>query len=187
MSGPTWPTPTRWARAAAGVDAVSHQAARVGLGVDFRDVTAYVQDNDTATAVLLRCLYERRWQGRLVLASSMVVYGEGAYECAEHGRVHPAPRLKDDLEAGWFDPRCPRWRCHPAPCGPRRGITTRPASVYAATKLQQEHLCEAFVRETGTSLCVSRYHNVYGPRMPRDTPYAGVASIFRSVVPKSRR
>ncbi len=168
------------ARAVAGVDAVSHQAARVGLGVDFRDVTAYVQNNDTATAVLLRCLYERRWQGRLVLASSMVVYGEGAYECAEHGRVHPAPRLKDDLEVGRFDPRCPRCGAILRPVDLDEDSPPDPRSVYAATKLQQEHLCEAFARETGNSLCALRYHNVYGPRMPRDTPYAGVASIFRS-------
>ena len=168
------------ARAVTGVDAVSHQAARVGLGVDFRDVTAYVRDNDTATAVLLRCLYECRWQGRLVLASSMVVYGEGAYECAEHGRVHPASRLKDDLEAGRFDPRCSRCGATLRPVDLDEDSPLDPRSVYAATKLQQEHLCEAFARETGTSMCAMRYHNVYGPRMPRDTPYAGVASIFRS-------
>jgi dTDP-L-rhamnose 4-epimerase len=168
------------ARAVAGVDAVSHQAARVGLGVNFRDVTAYVQDNDTGTAVLLRCLYERHWQGRLVLASSMVVYGEGAYECAEHGRVHPAPRQKEDLDAGRFDPRCPRCGATPSPVDLDEGSPLDPRSVYAATKLHQEHLCQAFAYETGSSLCALRYHNVYGPRMPRDTPYAGVASIFRS-------
>jgi len=172
------------AHAVTGVDAVSHQAARVGLGVDFRDVTAYVQDNDTATAVLLRCLYEQRWQGRLVLASSMVVYGEGAYQCTEHGRVHPAPRQKRDLEAGRFDPCCPRCDETLLPVDLDEESPLDPRSVYAATKLHQEHLSETFARATGTSLCVLRYHNVYGPRMPRDTPYAGVASIFRSAYEK---
>ena len=168
------------ARAVAGMEAVSHQSARVGLGVDFRDVTAYVQDNDTATAVLLRCLYERRFQGRLVLASSMVVYGEGAYECVAHGRVHPAPRRTHDLDAGQFDPRCPRCDVILRPIDLDEGSPLDPRSVYATTKLHQEHLCQAFARETGSRLCALRYHNVYGPRMPRDTPYAGVASIFRS-------
>ena len=143
------------ARAVAGADAVSHQAARVGLGVDFHDVTAYVQDNDTATAVLLRCLYECRWQGRLVLASSMVVYGEGAYECAEHGRVNPRPGGRTTSRLGVSTPaalavvsRCARWTS-------TRIHHSTPRSVYAATKLQQEHLCEALVRETGTTLCAS--------------------------------
>ena len=61
-----------------------------------------------------------------------------------------------------------------------------PRSVYAATKLAQEHLCSAFARETGVPVTALRYHNVYGPRMPRDTPYAGVASIFRSAFAAGR-
>jgi dTDP-L-rhamnose 4-epimerase len=168
------------ARAVTGIDAVSHQAARVGLGLDFDDVTGYVHDNDTATAVLLRALYRQGWAGRLVLASSMVVYGEGGYACAEHGRVRPGPRCDTDLEAGRFEVRCPTCREDLEPVDLDEDTPTDPRNVYAATKLHQEHLCEAYVRETGTSLCALRYHNVYGPRMPRDTPYAGVASIFRS-------
>jgi dTDP-L-rhamnose 4-epimerase len=61
-----------------------------------------------------------------------------------------------------------------------------PRNVYAATKLHQEHLCAAFSRETGVPVTALRYHNVYGPRMPRDTPYAGVASIFRSALEAGR-
>ena len=76
----------------AGVDAVAHQAAMVGLGVDFDDVVDYVHHNDLGTAVLLRALHRARFTGRIVLASSMVVYGEGRYRCAEHGVVTPAPR-----------------------------------------------------------------------------------------------
>lgn len=167
-------------RAVTGVDAVSHQGARVGLGVDFDDVTSYVRDNDTATAVLLRALYRRRWEGRLVLASSMVVYGEGGYVCPEHGRLRPGPRCPADLDAGCFEPPCPVCGRALDPVEIDEQTPPDPRNVYAATKLHQEHLCEAFDRETGAVLCVLRYHNVYGPRMPRDTPYAGVASIFRS-------
>jgi dTDP-L-rhamnose 4-epimerase len=61
-----------------------------------------------------------------------------------------------------------------------------PRNVYAATKLHQEHLCAAYAREHDNELVVLRYHNVYGPRMPRDTPYAGVASIFRSALAAGR-
>jgi len=164
-----------------GVDAVCHQAAKVGLGVDFDDVDEYVSRNDGGTAALLRALHRRDFRGRIVLASSMVVYGEGRYRCAEHGLVHPGPRAPDHLEAGNYEPPCPV--CGGALVGESVPEDHRlePRNVYAATKLAQEHLCNAYVREHDGASCTSlRYHNVYGPRMPRDTPYAGVASIFRS-------
>jgi dTDP-L-rhamnose 4-epimerase len=165
-----------------GVTAVSHQASMVGLGTDLGDVRDYVEHNDLGTAALLLALHRRGFSGRLVLGSSMVVYGEGGYRCPEHGNVRPAPRPRERLTAGTFDPPCPE-------CGrdlTARSIseteTTDPRNVYAATKLHQEHLCTTFARESGASLAVLRYHNVYGPRMPKDTPYAGVASIFRSAI-----
>jgi dTDP-L-rhamnose 4-epimerase len=163
-----------------GVDAVCHHASRVGLGVDFADVTGYVDDNDRATAVLLRSLHRHRFGGRLVLASSMVVYGEGAYRCPCHGAVRPAPRRADDLAAGHYEPKCPWCRAPLEPTAVTEEAPLEPRSIYAATKLHQEHLCTLFGREQGLPVASLRYHNVYGPRMPRDTPYAGVASIFRS-------
>lgn len=174
--------PDAWRAALSGVDAVCHQAARVGLGVDFADVVDYVADNDLGTAVGLSVLHEQSFAGRLVLASSMVVYGEGRYRCGTDGLVRPGPRSVADLDAGRYEPPCPDcgaplcWELVPedAPLDPR--------NVYAATKLHQEHLCAAFEREHDVSLVSLRYHNVYGPRMPRDTPYAGVASIFRSTL-----
>jgi dTDP-L-rhamnose 4-epimerase len=170
-----------WARVLPGVDAVCHQASKVGLGVDFADVGEYVSRNDLGTAVLLRALHDRGFVGRIVLASSMVVYGEGRYRCADHGVVRPGPRRLADLDAGRYEPPCPR-------CGTQ--LTAEmvpedhwldPRNVYATTKLAQEQLCAAYAREhAGTVVTALRYHNAYGPRMPRDTPYAGVASIFRS-------
>ena len=170
--------------AVTGVDAVCHQAAKVGLGVDFGDVAAYVAANDSATAALLEALWRRSFRGRLVLASSMVVYGEGRYRCDDHGDVRPGRRRPHDLAAGRFDPACPHGRCRKrarwvpvdesAPPDPR--------NVYAATKLHQEHLCGLWGHEAGATVVALRYHNVYGPRMPRNSPYAGVASIFRSAL-----
>ena len=93
--------------AVAGVDAVCHQAAMVGLGVDFGDIPDYVAHNGLGTAELLRALARARLRGPLVLAISMVVYGEGRYRCAEHGPVAPGPRALDDLDAGRFEPPCP--------------------------------------------------------------------------------
>jgi dTDP-L-rhamnose 4-epimerase len=165
--------------ALAGVDAVCHQAAMVGLGVDLSDLPVYADVNVTGTAVLLEAM-GRRGIPRLVLASSMVVYGEGAYDCAAHGRVRPAPRDPGDLAAGRFEPRCPV-------CAQPLGTATvtedaplDPRNAYAASKVAQEHLAASWARMTGGAAVGLRYHNVYGPRMPRDTPYSGVAAIFRS-------
>jgi dTDP-L-rhamnose 4-epimerase len=174
------------ARAVAGVDAVSHQAAMVGLGVDLGDARAYAHDNDLATATLLTALHHRRFRGPLSLASSMVVYGEGSYRCAVHDAVVPAPRSRDDLQAGRWEPRCPECGRALVPTAVTEDAPADPRNVYAATKLHQEHLCRAYAREHDAPLVVLRYHNVYGPGMPRDTPYAGVASIFRSALESGR-
>lgn len=170
-----------WPAALAGIDAVCHQASKVGLGVDFGDVAEYVSRNAVGTATMLRALHNRRFAGRLVLASSMVVYGEGRYRCAVHGVVRPGPRRLADLDQGRFEPPCPvcgaALTAEPVP----EDHWLDPRNVYAATKLAQEHLCAAYDREhPGTVSTALRYHNVYGPRMPKDTPYAGVASLFRS-------
>ena len=174
------------ARALRGVDAVCHQAAMVGLGQNMLDVADYVRHNDLGTAVLLRELAAARFNGRLVLASSMVVYGEGGYRCARDVPVRPAPRDVGDLAAGRFAPRCPGCGLELEPIAVLEGAPLDPRSVYAATKVQQEHLCFAFSRETGIPVTALRYHNVYGPRMPRDTPYAGVAAIFASALAAGR-
>ena len=165
-----------------GVDAVCHQAAKVGLGVDFGDAGEYVSHNDTGTAVLLEAMWRRSFAGRLVLASSMVVYGEGRARCPDHGDVSPAPRRAVDLAEGQFEPPCPTPGCalRPAWIAVTEDAAVDPRNVYAATKLHQEHLAASWGREADAPVVALRYHNVYGPRMPRDTPYAGVASIFRS-------
>ena len=165
-----------------GVDAVSHQAALVGLGTDFDEIVEYVRHNDVGTATLLRALARRGKTTRLVLASSMVVYGEGRYRCGEHGIVRPGPRTREQLEAGAFEPPCPSCGQPLRPEAVPEDAPLDPRNVYAATKAHKEHLSAAFARQTGAAVLSLRYHNVYGPRMPRDTPYAGVASLFRSAL-----
>jgi dTDP-L-rhamnose 4-epimerase len=164
----------------AGADGISHQAGRVGLGAGVGEAARYATDNDVGTASLLDALAATGFAGRLVLASSMVVYGEGGYACPRHGPVRPGPRAAAELAAGRFEPGCPH-------CGD--ALTAQPVTeeapidprnTYAATKAAQEHLCRVYGWQTGVPVTALRYHNVYGPRMPRDTPYAGVASIFRS-------
>ncbi|OBI37238.1 NAD-dependent dehydratase [Mycobacterium sp. E1386] len=164
-----------------GVDLVCHQAAMVGAGVDAADAPAYGGHNDFATTVLLAQMFASGVR-RLVLASSMVVYGQGRYHCGQHGHVDPLPRRRADLDAGSFEHRCPiggeelQWRLVD------EDAALRPRSLYAASKTAQEHYALAWSEATGGSVVALRYHNVYGPGMPRDTPYSGVAAIFRSLV-----
>jgi dTDP-L-rhamnose 4-epimerase len=170
-----------WSSLLGGVDVVCHQAALVGAGTNVADLPAYAAHNDLGTAALLAAMASAG-VGRLVLASSMVVYGEGRYACPEHGRQNPPPRELAALDAGEFDNRCPvcgsalDWQPVPedAPLDPR--------SSYAASKVAQEHYARAWARQAGGSAVALRYHNVYGPGMPRNTPYSGVAALFRSAL-----
>jgi len=164
-----------------GVDVVCHQAAVVGHGLDPSDAPEYTLHNDYGTAVLLAAMY-RAGTRRLVLASSMVVYGEGRYECAEHGVVRPGPRRQSDLDGGRYEPPCPECGAALSPGLVGEDAPIDPRSTYAATKAAQEFLASAWARQTGGDVWALRYHNVYGPKMPRDTPYAGVASLFRSAL-----
>jgi dTDP-L-rhamnose 4-epimerase len=164
-----------------GIDVVCHQAAMVGNGVDAQDLPDYAEHNDAGTARLLAAM-ARAGVKDLVLASSMVVYGDGRYTCPDHGDVPPAVRRDDDLAAGRYDPRCPvcggdiTWR--------RIGEDTAflPRTSYAASKIAQEHYASAWCTLEDARTIALRYHNVYGPGMPADTPYAGVAAIFRSAI-----
>jgi len=164
-----------------GADAVVHLAAKVGLGVDLSDIDDYVSNNDLGTAVVLRALAQVGCR-RLVVASSMVVYGEGRYHCEVHGSTAPGPRAESDLRDGLFDPRCPT-------CG--RVLTSElvtedapfdPRNAYAVSKVATEHLSRVWAREVDATAVALRFHNVYGPGMPADTPYAGVASLFAAAL-----
>lgn len=168
-----------WAHLFTGVDVVCHQAALVGAGVRVADLTGYAAHNDLGTAAILAAMHEQGVH-RMVLASSMVVYGEGRYRCAQHGQQPPGPRPLASLEAGYFENPCPvcaeplAWELV------QEDARTEPRSSYAASKLAQEHYTAAWVRQAGAGAIALRYHNVYGPGMPRDTPYSGVAAMFRS-------
>ena len=162
-----------------GADAVVHLAAKVGLGVDVDDLDDYVSSNDLGTAVLLRACASAVVL-RVVQASSMVVYGEGRYTCAVHGVVPPGPRSVEALRRKAFEPPCPVCGAALTPGLVNEGAPLDPRNTYAATKVAQEHLASSWAREVGGRAVSLRLHNVYGPGMPRDTPYAGVAARFLS-------
>ncbi|GAB3655591.1 NAD-dependent epimerase/dehydratase family protein [Nocardioides korecus] len=168
-----------WADLLDGVDAVDHQSAMVGAGVTVADLPLYAGHNDLGTAVLLAAMSARGVEN-LVVASSMVVYGEGRYACEEHGEQTTRARSREALESRDFENHCPvceramGWQLVP------EDARLDPRSSYAASKLAQEHYTLAWARQARSRAIGLRYHNVYGPQMPRDTPYSGVAAIFRS-------
>ncbi|WP_072806258.1 NAD-dependent epimerase/dehydratase family protein [Rhodococcoides yunnanense] len=168
-----------------GVDVVCHQAAVVGAGVNAADAPAYASHNDFGTAVLLAAMADAGCS-RLVLASSMVVYGEGRYRNRAGEQIAPGPRSRGDLDAGQFDNTDPNtgeildWALV------HEDSALQPRSTYAASKLAQENYALAWSLATGGSVTALRYHNVYGPHMPRNTPYSGVAAMFRSSLEAGR-
>lgn len=164
-----------------GIDVVCHQAAVVGAGVTVQDAPAYASHNDLGTAVLLAAM-DRAGCRRLVLASSMVVYGEGRYRTTGSVAVAPPPRRRADLEQGLFDHRDPDTGTPLQWVAVSERTPPDPRSLYAASKLAQENYAAAWATATGATVTALRYHNVYGPDMPRDTPYSGVAAIFRSAL-----
>jgi dTDP-L-rhamnose 4-epimerase len=169
-----------------GTDLVSHQAAMVGRGQEILDAPLYAGCNVLGTATLLAAM-TRAGIDRMILGSSVVIYGDCRYRCPADGPVQPSRRSPADLDAGRFEPRCPR-------CGGEvlaQAVTEEdcldpPHNVYAVTKLAQENLVAAWARETRGVAVALRYHNVYGPGMPLDSPYSGVAGTFRSEVAAGR-
>jgi dTDP-L-rhamnose 4-epimerase len=172
-------------RALAGVDVVCHQAAMVGVGVSVADLPDYTSHNLLGTSTLLARMAAAGIR-RLVLASSMVVYGPGGYRCPHHGPVRPLPRRPADLVAGRFESRCPHCEADLIDLPLDEDAPKDPQNTYAVTKHGQELLAASWAREIGGAVTALRYHNVYGPGMPKDTPYAGVAAIFRSELAAGR-
>ncbi len=163
------------------VEGVVHLAAAVGVGQSMYQPHYYTHTNGCGTGVLLECLVPRRVQVRkLVVASSMSLYGEGAYQCPGCGGAEPAGRTEEQLKSG-------RWEALCAKCGgdlaPLPTPETKPpviASVYAATKRHQEDLAVSFGRAYQIPTFALRFFNVFGPRQSLSNPYTGVVAIFLS-------
>ncbi len=170
-------------RAVAHVDAVSHQAFRTGQGDGFADLRSYVRHNDLGTATLLTALHDANFAGHVVAGSSTSVYGDGVYDCADHGRVTPEPRRAEDLDAGRFEPRCSICGADVVAALVTEDAPVRPRGLAAVTRVHQEMLFEAYaIDHPGTTVTTLRYHNLYGPLMPRNSPLVGVAGLFRSQI-----
>jgi dTDP-L-rhamnose 4-epimerase len=164
-----------------GVEVVFHEAAEVGVGQSMYEIERYVGANTFGTASLLEAVVARRGQlKKLVVASSMSIYGEGAYKCRSCGPVAPGLRPLKQLESARWEMLCPTCNemLKPAPTSETKPLD--PASVYAVTKQDQEQLCIVVGRAYGIPTVALRYFNVYGPRQALSNPYTGVAAIFSS-------
>ncbi|HET8606465.1 MAG TPA: NAD-dependent epimerase/dehydratase family protein [Gaiellaceae bacterium] len=175
-------------RALAGVDRVVHLAAAVGVGQSMYEIARYVRANSAATAVFLeRLVAVSPRPASLVVASSMSIYGEGEYLCAEHGGVAPRPRPAAQLAARDWECRCPACGAALEPRGTREEKPLAPTSVYAVTKRDHEELCLAVGGAYGIRTTALRFFNVYGPGQALSNPYTGVAAIFSSRLLNGRR
>ena len=173
--------PTIVEKALEDVNVVFHEAAEVGVGQSMYEVQRYVRANDLGTAVLLENIIKRRDKiKKLIVASSMSIYGEGAYRCAACGRVYP--QLREDvqlLDRRW-EMECPACKAALSPVGTAEDKPLFPTSVYAVTKQDQEQFCLVIGRAYRIPSVALRYFNVYGPRQALSNPYTGVCAIFSS-------
>jgi dTDP-L-rhamnose 4-epimerase len=168
-------------RALEGVDAVAHLAAAVGVGQSMYEIERYVRTNTLATAAFLeRVVAGNPMPKRLVVASSMSIYGEGEYECDEHGRTAPTPRPEEQLLAREWECLCPECGSVLRPVPTREVKPLIPTSIYAITKRDHEELCLVTGAAYGIPTVALRFFNAYGPGQALSNPYTGVAAIFAS-------
>jgi dTDP-L-rhamnose 4-epimerase len=161
-----------------GVDAAFHLAATVGVGQSMYEIVNYTSNNGDGTAVLLEVLAKSRIQ-RLIVASSMSIYGEGLYADRHGNRIEPSERTITQL-------RCHDWEVQGPDGEPLKPIPTPETktaalpSVYAISKYHQERLCMTVGRAYGIDTVALRFFNIYGPRQALSNPYTGVLAIFAS-------
>jgi dTDP-L-rhamnose 4-epimerase len=165
-------------KALVGADKLVHFAARVGVGQSMYEIDEYTSVNDTGTAVLLQALLDHPVE-RLLVASSMSIYGEGRYVGPDGAELAPAPRTREQLAAREWEPRGPHGETlTPVPTPETK--TPELSSVYALTKYDQERLCLLYGEAYQVPTTALRFFNVYGPYQALSNPYTGVLAIFAS-------
>jgi dTDP-L-rhamnose 4-epimerase len=147
------------------------------------EVGRYQDVNIGGTATIIDSLADSRKSriGKLVLASSRAIYGEGRYCCPKDGVVYPGPRLLNDLRAGQFEPLCPRCKLTCSPEATAEDAPAKALSFYGLTKYVQEEMMRMFGRARGLPVYALRYQNVYGPGQSLRNPYTGILAIFSNL------
>jgi dTDP-L-rhamnose 4-epimerase len=168
-----------WSAALEGQEAVVHLAAETGTGQSMYQIEHYVDVNVRGTALMLDILANRQHAvGKLVVASSRAIYGEGKYECATCGIVYPGARREADMRRGDFTVKCPSCDAVAEVRPTDESSRIHPSSVYGITKYDQEQLVMTVGRSLGIAAVAFRYQNVYGPGQSLSNPYTGILSIF---------
>jgi len=171
----------RLRQALKGVQVIFHLAAEVGVGQSMYEIVRYVDSNTGGTAVLLELLAnEPHTVEKLIVASSMSIYGEGAYRCEQDGEVYPHLRSDAQLQTRDWEMHCPKCDQIVVPLPTNEAKPLFPTSIYAISKMDQEMMCLAIGRAYGIPTIALRYFNAYGPRQALSNPYTGVAAIFSS-------
>ena len=161
------------------IDVVFHQAALVGIGQSMYQIKNYVDINCLGTAKLLQLITEKNFDvKKLILASSVTIYGEGAYECDKCGVVYPKSRDINQLKNKQWEPLCPVCKKKVRPVPLKEEMPCEPKNVYAITKKTQEELCMGVGLSYGIPVTSLRYFVGYGIRQNPSNPYTGVSVIF---------
>lgn len=170
------------AKALDGIDIIYHEAAEVGVGQSMYEIVRYVRANDLGTAVLLEEILKRRDQiKKMIVASSMSIYGEGAYFCETcNKKINPHLRGNAQLEAHEWEFTCEICGSVLKPVGTTEEKPLYPTSVYAVSKQDQEQYFLCVGRAYHIPTVAFRYFNVYGTRQALSNPYTGVCAIFSS-------
>jgi dTDP-L-rhamnose 4-epimerase len=162
-------------------EVIFHEAAMVGVGQSMYQIEKYMDVNTMGTAKLLDILAnEEHNVKKLIVASSMSIYGEGKYECSDCGIVYPPLRSNEELKNKKWEMRCPSCGKVVKPVPTDENKPLQPTSIYAISKKDQEEMCLAVGRAYGIPTVALRYFNIYGPRQALSNPYTGVCAIFSS-------
>ena len=166
-------------RALDGIEVVFHYAAAVGVGQSMYEIHRYAEANTLGGANLLDSLVNSKHEVRkLIVASSMSIYGEGKYECGECGVAYPKLRSDEQLEERDWEMRCPHCGQSMRPLPTDEDKPLYPSSIYAVTKRDHEEMFLCFGRAYQIPTVALRFFNVYGTRQALSNPYTGVAAIF---------
>jgi len=169
------------------VEVVFHHAAAVGVGQSMYQIHKYTDVNTGGTARLLDVLVNGGYKiEKLIVASSMSIYGEGTYKCGRCGIVYPKLRSDEQLREGKWELPCPKCSEVTQPVPTDEDKPLQPTSVYAVSKRDQEEMCLAVGRAYNIATVALRFFNVYGPRQSLSNPYTGVCAIFLSRIKNNR-
>jgi dTDP-L-rhamnose 4-epimerase len=163
------------------IDVIYHFGAAVGVGQSMYEIAHYMGVNTQGTANLLQAVLDSEIKvQKLIVASSMSIYGEGKYLCVDCGEVAPNERTAAQLKLKHWEPTCPKCGRDLAPIPTDESKPLNVSSYYALSKKDQEEMCLLFGRTYGLPVVALRFFNIYGTRQALSNPYTGVAAIFAS-------